>query len=272
MLHTRIIPVILLLNGRIVQSRNFNRYQILGTPTAAVKRLSSWSCDEIIYIDISKKPYYTLVREDLGHDEFSTIEDIVGLIAKQCNMPLTFGGGIRSIKDVEQRLFLGADKVTINKMAIESPEFIRECAKEFGSQAIVASVDVRKVDGVYKVFKSGRLQTDLKLIDHLLELQENNVGEILINSMDNDGSGKGFDIELINFVVDSLDIPVIAMGGAGSWEDFSTVLNKTNVNAIAAANIFQHSENSVYTLKNELYESGYNVREPLELSLENDHL
>lgn len=272
MLKTRIIPVLLLLNGIIVQSRGFKRYQLIGSPTSAIARLSSWSCDEIIYIDISKEPFYNLRRDDLGHCEFDTIEDIVSMISKKCNMPLTFGGGIKCVADVERRLFLGADKVTINSMAIEKPELIKECSEKFGSQAIVVSIDVRNKDGLNIVYKGGREETNIDFIEHAKMMQDYGAGEILLNSMDRDGQGKGFDVMLVNRLVDNITIPVISLGGAGRWEDFSSLMDSSNVSAIAAANIFHHSENSVYSLKKYLYEQGYNVRKPFELSTTNSLL
>lgn len=272
MLHTRIIPVILLLNGMIVQSRSFKRYQMIGAPVAAVSRLSSWSCDEIIYLDISREPFYSRHRTDLGQHNYSTIEEIISSVSQTCSMPLTFGGGIRDIEEVERRLYLGADKVTLNHMAAENPQFLEQCSRKFGSQAIVASVDVKLVDGVYRVFRSGRDMTNWDLSEYLHILQEAGAGEVLLNSIDRDGTGLGFDHELVCLAADALAIPLIALGGAGSPEDFARVMRETPVHSVAAANFFHHTENSVYNLKEYLCSNHYNVRPPLELSTQRMYL
>jgi cyclase len=273
MLKKRIIPVVLLRNGLIVQSRNFKRYQALGSPTAAVERLSSWSSDELIYIDISHESSYDLKRDDLNHPKFASIIDIIGLISKKCVMPLTFGGGIRTIEDVKLRIKLGADKITINTAAIENPQLITEIAQSFGSQCVVVSIDVkRSEDGSLFVYKRGKEVTSLNPVVFAKQVENLGAGEILLNSVDRDGMGGGFDIELIREVSEAVKIPVIALGGAGKWEDFAEVLNKTKASAVAAANIFHHSENSMYNVKSYLFERNFPVRKPIELSSFNMNL
>lgn len=273
MLKKRIIPVILLRNGIIVQSRNFQRYQALGSPTAAVQRLSNWSSDELIYIDISNEPYYDLKRDDLNHPKFETIVNIIELVSKKCFMPLAFGGGIRNMEDVKMRIKLGADKITLNTLAIEQPEMITKIAEEFGSQCVVVSIDVkRNENGVPFVYKRGKQPTELNPVEFAKEVEKLGAGEILLNSVDRDGTGSGFDIELIEEVSKSVKIPVIAMGGAGKWEDFEEVLEKTKASAVAAANIFHHSENSVFNVKKFLFDKKLPVRKPLELSAYNSNL
>lgn len=265
MLKKRIIPVILLRNGVIVQSRKFKRYQILGSPTAAVQRISSWNSDELIYLDISPSNKYELGRNDLNYPEYDSIEEIIKLIATKCFVPLTFGGKIKSFDDVRMRLKNGADKITLNTAAIDFPELIQKCSSEFGKQFIVVSIDAKKVGSRdYIICKGGKIDTKLCPFSFAKEVEALGAGEILINSIDKDGTGEGFDLELIDKMAKSVNIPVIAMGGAGNWEHFEEAL-KTNVSAVAAANIFQHSENSVYNLKNHLWKSGFNVREPLKL-------
>jgi cyclase len=265
MLKKRFIPVLLLRNGVIVQSRNFKRYQIIGTPTAAVERLSNWASDELIYLDISPEPIYDLNRNDLNHPSFSSILDIIQLIASKCFMPLTFGGGIRSLNDVYLRIENGADKISINTIAIDNPNFIAECAKIFGSQCIVISIDVMKIDNKWRVFKGGCEATDLDPVSWAHHVQENGAGEILLNSIDKDGTKAGFDVDLISRVSNSVSIPVIGMGGAGSYEHIREVLT-TSASAVAAANMLHHTENSVFEIKNRLYDEGLNVRRPLPLS------
>ncbi|MFZ6011471.1 MAG: imidazole glycerol phosphate synthase subunit HisF [Bacteroidota bacterium] len=272
MLKKRIIPVILLRNGIIVQSRKFKRYQAIGSPTAAVERLSSWSSDELIYLDISSEPQYDLNRDDLNHPGFKTIVDIIELISQKCFMPLTFGGGIRTLDDIRVRIKLGADKITLNSAIFETPELVSEGAREFGAQCIVASIDVKREESGYVVYKGGRTPANVHPVELARRVQDLGAGEILLNAMDRDGAGAGFDLELINEVCHAVTIPVIAIGGAGSWSDFEEVLTQTKASAVAAANIFHHSENSVYHAKQHLYEKGYNVRKPMNLSVERKNL
>lgn len=273
MVKKRIIPVILLRNGVIVQSKLFKRYQPLGTPTAVVERLSNWESDEIIYLDISPSNQYDLNRDDLNHPSFSSIEEIVELVAQKCQTPLTFGGGIRSLEDVNVRIKKGADKITLNTLAIENPEFISTVAKKFGSQAVVVSIDVnQEPDGTYKVYKRGKEKTNLDPEEFAEHCQELGAGEILLNSIHRDGSKSGFDIELINLVCNRIKIPLIAMGGAGNWDHFKEVLVETKASAVAAANIFQYSENSVYNCRKFLFDSGLPIRRPAPLSVIKNNL
>jgi cyclase len=273
MLKKRIIPIILLRNGLIVQSRGFNKYQVLGSPTAAVQRLSSWYSDELIYIDISNESLYDLKRDDLNHPEFNSIISIIELVSKKCLMPLTFGGGIRTLDDVRSRVALGADKITVNTIAIENPEMITKIAEEFGSQCVVVSIDVkRNINGSSFVYKRGQEPTNLNPVEFAKKVEKLGAGEILLNSIDRDGTGLGFDIELINEVSSAVRIPVIAAGGAGKWEDFEEVLVKTRASAVAAANIFHHSENSMYNVKKYLFDKKLEVRKPMDLSSLNTNL
>jgi cyclase len=273
MLKKRIIPVILLRNGVIVQSRNFRRYQIIGNPTSAVERLSNWQSDELIYLDISPNNHYDLRRSDLNHPNFSSIIEIIQLVARYCRMPLTFGGGIRSVEDVYIRLKNGADKITLNTLAIENLSMVTEIAKKFGSQCVVISIDVKKdEEGKYFVYKRGIEKTPYTPTNFAKMVEDAGAGEILLNSVDLDGTGKGFDIELIAEVSNLVNIPIIALGGAGCWEHFYEVFQKTNASAAAAANIFHHSENSVYNCRKYLYERNIYVRKPYELSSLNKNL
>lgn len=273
MVKRRIIPVILLKNGMIVQSRNFNRYQPIGTPTVSVERYSNWESDELIYLDISKISQYDISRNDINHPLFTTIIDILKMVSEKCFMPLTVGGGIRSMDDVELRLKNGADKIALNTNAIENIDFISDTASKYGSQCVVVSIDVKKIgDNSYKVVKNGKDITDLDPKEFAYLCQESGAGEILLNSVDRDGSGLGFDVDLINYVCNGLTLPLIAVGGAGNWEHFEHVLNNTNVSAVAAANIFQHSENSVFNCRKFLYEAGCNIRPPSKLSETNKNL
>ena len=265
MLKNRLIPVVLLRNGVVVQSKGFQRYQVLGNPYTVVQRLSDWAADELIYLDISKAPHYDLRRDDLNFPNRNNIIEILKDISQKCFMPLTFGGGIRTLEDAAIRLSSGADKVAVNSQALLNPEFISNLAKEFGSQCIVVSVDaLKKKQGEWEVYRGGRqVATGKTPIEWAVEVEQYGAGEIFINSIDRDGLGCGYDLELINSVVKVVNIPVIACGGVGSWEHFADGLKYTEVSAVSAANIFHYTENSVYKAKKFLFDQGFNVREPL---------
>ncbi len=263
MLKKRIIPVILLRNGNLVQSKDFKRYKNIGNPVTAVKRLSEWGADELIYLDISRNANYDLGRDDLGYENKSGIFDILEGVSQCTMMPSTIGGKIRTISDIEDRLRFGADKVSINTLLYTAPEIVAQAVSKFGSQCIVASIDVKCVDDQYKVFvEGGRTDTNFELSAWLTKITELGVGEILLNSIDNDGHLQGFDINMISLVCEQVNIPVIACGGAGNWEHLLEVLSETNVSAVAAANIFHYTDQSVYMAKKFLYDHGVTVRKP----------
>ncbi len=259
----RLIPVLLLKDGFLVQSKSFKNYQNLGNPLTSVKRLSEWGSDELIYLDISKEDNYDQRRDDLRHPNRSDVLSILDDVSKLSFMPTTFGGRIRTIQDINDRLERGADKIAINTKALEEPGFIAEAARQFGSQCIIVSIDVKLIDSKYTVMMhGGTVPTEYSAVEWAQRVEAEGAGEILLNSVDRDGSRDGFDIELINLVVEAVNIPVIAMGGAGEIEDFSEVLEKTNADAVAAANIFQYFDQSVYLVKKDLYEKKLNVRNP----------
>ena len=265
MLKNRLIPVVLLRNGVVVQSKGFQRHQLLGNPVAIVQRLSDWASDELIYLDISRERIYDLRRDDLKAENRTSLLEILTDVSRCCFMPLTFGGGIRTLVDVTVRLRAGADKISINTKPLENPSFITACAREFGAQCVVVSIDVRRCEnGVWEVFScGGKKPTGRTPSAWAMEAESRGAGEILINSIDRDGRGNGYDIELIESIVNTVSIPVIALGGVGQWEHFSEALTKTKVSAIAAANIFHYTENSVFKAKKFLFEAGANVRKPL---------
>lgn len=265
MLKKRLIPVVLLRNGTVVQSKGFKRYQALGNPVTIVQRLTDWAADELIYLDISREQVYDLGRDDLKASNRNSLLEILTDISKCCFMPLTFGGGIRTIEDVALRVRAGADKVSINTKALEDPEFITRCASEFGSQCVVVCIDsLLNEAGGWEVYsRGGKKATGRSPADWAAEAESRGAGEILISSVDRDGQGNGYDIPLIQSVVESVSIPVIALGGVGEWDHFSEALTRTDASAIAAANIFQYTENSVFMAKKFLHDSGANVRKPV---------
>lgn len=260
MLKKRLIPVLFLKNGLIVRSEAFSYHQNIGNPISEAKRYSDWSVDELVYIDISKEKNYDLRRDDLMVKNKTDILSIIEEISKVCFMPLTFGGGIRTIEDIRARLRRGADKVTINTAAIDNPEFISAASKQFGSQCIVVSIDYKLIGGTPCVYKGGIQPTRIHPVEFAIEASRQGAGEIFINSMDRDGQAEGYDLETIKNVVSAVNIPVIACGGAGSFYDFVDLAKLTDVSAIAAGNIFHFTELSYPQAKNVLQKNGINVR------------
>lgn len=259
----RLIPVLLLRNGWLVQSKQFRRYQNLGNPVSAVKRLSEWASDELIYLDISRDDSYDLRRDDLGHPNRHTLFEIIEDVSKVAFMPITVGGGIRTLQDIEKRLALGADKISLNTMAVEEPKLVESAAREFGSQCIVVSIDVKMTEEGCRVVTRGATQlTTYSPQDWAKKVEQLGAGEILLNSVDRDGMKNGYDLALLDQVAGSIGIPVIACGGVGDWAHLAEALEQTGVDAVAAANIFHYSDQSVYLAKKFLYERGLNVRRP----------
>ncbi len=264
----RLIPVLLLRNGWLVQSKSFSRYQNLGNPTAAVKRLSEWASDELIYLDISREEKYDLQRDDLGHPSRRSFFEIIEDVSKVTFMPITVGGRIRTLQDIERRLLVGADKISINTAAMEDPGFVEQAAREFGSQCIVVSIDAKQRGAGHEVFvRGGSLATGRDPVSWAKEAQNRGAGEILINSIDRDGQRSGYDLALVGNVADAVGIPVIACGGVGEWQHFADALVQTRVDAVAAANIFHYSDQSVYLAKKFLHDMKINVRRPDLLSI-----
>jgi imidazole glycerol-phosphate synthase subunit HisF len=267
-LKIRLIPCLLLKGGLIVRSELFKYHQIIGDPITQLDRYNKWSVDELIYLDIGAEESYDVRRNDakIYTAGKRTLLEIIDEISRHCYAPLTFGGKIRAIDDMHKRFEHGADKISINTIAIDKPSIISEAAKTFGSQAIVVSIDVKKhQDGRYEVYKGGHTPTGLEPVKWAREVNELGAGEILLNSIDRDGMASGYDIELIKQVTDITSIPVIALGGAGGWGDMAEVISKGKVAAVAAANIFHFTEMSYKQAKKFLHETGINVRMPLKL-------
>ena len=254
----RVLAVLLIKDGVLVQSKKFERYQNLGNPFVAVKRLSEWASDELIYLDITDQ------NNSLDFEQSKkSFLDIVNQVSKSALMPITVGGGIRTIGDIEERLAFGADKICINTIIFEDKGFIEQCARKFGSQCIVASIDIKKVgDDVLIFSEKGKKLIKENPFDIFKRIQDDGVGEIFLNFIDRDGMKNGYDIDLINKFSQNIKIPYIVCGGAGQWSDFKEIFDKTNADAAAAANIFHHIDQSMYLAKNYLFESGCNVRKP----------
>ena len=259
----RVIPILLLKNGWLVQSREFRKYNNIGNPVTSVQRLSQWGSDELIFLDISRDDNYDLRRDDQGYENRKEFIEIIQDIAQVTFMPLTVGGRIRSLKDMEKRLLIGADKVALNTGAFDYPKMISEAAIEFGSQCIVVSVDVKPEDKGYEVYiEGGRKPTGMQVVEWCRRAETLGAGEILLNSIARDGEGIGYDIPLLQSVSNAVSIPVIACGGVGEWAHFTEALQKTNVDAVAAANIFHHTDQSVFHAKKMLSKKNLNVRSP----------
>ncbi len=260
----RLIPVLLLRNGWLVQSKGFKRYQNLGNPTSSVARLSEWASDELIYLDISRDDNYDMRRDDLGHPNRQTFIEIIRDVAQVSFMPITVGGRIRTLKDIETRLLSGADKTAVNTQALRDPTFVAAAAHEFGSQCIVASIDVKlRDDGAYEVMTDGgTAPTGHAPNEWARRVQDEGAGEILLNSIDRDGMRNGYDLPLLRRVSDAVRVPVIACGGAGEWSHLTDALQQTSVDAVALANLLHYVDQSVYLAKKYLYEHGCGVRPP----------
>jgi cyclase len=256
MLKTRLIPCLLLMNGLLVRSEEFSRHQVIGNPVAQVERFSAWAVDELVYIDITREGVHDLRRDDHKVKGASDLLDIVEQIARSCFVPLTFGGGIRTVEDIRARLARGADKVTINTAAVERPAFITEAAGTFGSQAIVVSIDVR---GGEVVTRWGREPTGLDPVQWAREAERRGAGEIFLNSVDRDGMAGGYDLALIEAVSSATTIPVIACGGVGRFKHLVDGV-RAGASAVSAANIFHFTEHSTQRAKKTLADAGVPVR------------
>ena len=260
-LKTRLIPVLLLQNGLLVRSEKFSIHQVIGNPFYEAKRFNEWNVDELIYLDISSSDDYDLRRNDHKTKGLSDPLDILDMVSKTCFMPLTWGGRIRTIKDVRDRISRGADKITLNTAALERPEFITEVAKAFGSQAVVLSMDVyRHEDGRAEVFSGGgENPTGKDPAKWASEIEGRGAGEVLLQSVQRDGAGTGYDLDLISEVASATTIPIIACSGIGMYEQYSKGI-KAGASAAAAANIFHFKELSDRGGKRAMARARINVR------------
>jgi len=263
MLKNRLIPVLFLKNGFLVRSEGFSYHQKLGNPITQVARYNAWNVDELIYIDISRDDWYDRNRDDIGAmDNPNNLQEIIKEVSKKCFMPLAFGGRIRTLDEIKNRLSLGADKVTINSHALENPEFIKEASEMFGSQAIIVSIDVSiNSQQKHEVMNNfGQDFTGLSPEKWAKKAERMGAGEIFLNSVKRDGLANGYDLDLIEKVNNAINIPLIACGGVGRYQDFADGLLGGKVSAVAAGNIFHFKEMSYILAKKELHKAGLNVR------------
>lgn len=255
MLKRRIIPVILIKEGQIVQSKGFTRHQFIGDPIKSVERYSQWNADEIIYLNISPNhDYSSNHRDDINTIDYNDFASLIAKISAKNFCPITVGGGIKSKEMVDKLFRSGADKISFCSSFIHKDYSLIDYTRErYGNQAVVVVLDVIKADDGYLLFDytTGKT-TDISLAHALIEAKNIGVGEILIQDVLRDGRKGGFDIELYNWAAKATSLPVIALGGAGSPDDFFELFSATEVDAAAAANYFQHTELSIKLTRNEL--------------------
>jgi cyclase len=234
MLKVRIIPVLLLKNGRMVKGKQFTDFRDTGDPVFASRIYNAQFVDELIFLDI-----------DATNENRETNVDVINQVSAECFMPLTIGGGISSIEQIRKLLNAGADKVVINTAALNDPGFITKASDVFGSQCIVVGIDVKKERDDYIIYSnSGRIKRSERLEDYIRQVQTLGAGEIFINSIDNDGMMNGYDIELIKLVLSLTTLPVIACGGAGNFMHLVDAFRQTRVNALAMASIYHFGDNN----------------------------
>ncbi len=262
MLKIRLIPCLFLKNGFLVRSEKFSYHQLLGNPVHQVERINSWSADELIYVDISEEENYDLRRDDMKFKRMHDIYEIISYVSKTCFIPLSFGGNIKTIEGIRERLKRGADKVIIDTITVQEPEFITEAADKFGSQCIIVGIDVKTDENGRKevYIEHGKRPTGKHPVAWAKEVERLGAGEIFLNSIDRDGTGEGYDIDLIRSVTESVDIPVIVCGGVGVFEHFVDGVREGKASAVAAGNIFNYTENSVIRAKKILQKAGIEIR------------
>ncbi|MBQ0097477.1 MAG: imidazole glycerol phosphate synthase subunit HisF [Oscillospiraceae bacterium] len=251
MITKRIIPCLDVRDGRVVKGINFEGLKDVSSPVELAKYYSANGADELVFYDITA-----------SSDGRKIFTEILTETAKNVFIPMTVGGGINTIDDFDRVLNCGADKVSVNSGAIRNPDLIGEAAKLYGDQCVVLSVDIKRVDGVFRVFaKGGREDTGLEAIEWIKRCVGNGAGEVVVNSIDTDGVKGGFDIEMLDKVCNAVSVPVIASGGAGKISDFITLFNTLpKVDAGLAASIFHFGEVKISDLKNEMKKNNIPTR------------
>ena len=251
MLAKRIIPCLDVRDGRVVKGVNFVNIRDAGDPVELAKYYSDQGADEIVFLDITATS-----------DERKTVVDVVARTASQVFVPLTVGGGIRTLEDFQQLLRAGADKISVNSAAVKDPTLISMAAEHFGSQCVVLAIDAKgRGNGTWEVVTAGgRIPTGLDAVEWAMEADRLGAGEILLTSMDCDGTKAGYDVELIRQVAECVSIPVIASGGAGTMEHFYDALTEGRADAALAASLFHYKEMEIGALKDYLAGRGVPVR------------
>lgn len=263
MLKTRVIPVLYLMNGLIVRSEGFRRFKVIGNPINQLERLNDWLADELVYVDITRVGDYDLRRDDTKIKGKSDIVSILRQISKSAFMPLTFGGRIKSLADVDEFIRNGADKVLINSEAYRRPELVTQVAEKYGSQAMVVGIDVQHEGDRHAMYvDQGRTRLTEDPAVYAARAEARGAGEIMLNSIDRDGSADGYDTAIIGKVAGSVRIPVIACGGVGTFEHFRAGIDAGKASAVAAGNIFHFTEHAYKRAKKLLHRRGHDVRYP----------
>jgi cyclase len=246
----RIIPCLDVTNGRVVKGINFVELQDAGNPVEIAKKYNEQGADELTFLDITA-----------SSDNRGLIFDIIENVAKQIFIPMTVGGGVRSCEDIRNLLNAGADKVGINTSAIINPDLVAEAASRFGSQAIVVAIDAKKVDDHWEVFThGGRKSTGIDAVDWAKKMAKLGAGELLITSMDRDGTKTGFDNVLNRLISDSVQVPIIASGGVGNLQHLVDGVNEGGADAVLAASIFHYGEYSIEEAKNFMLKNDIQIR------------
>lgn len=246
----RIIPCLDVKNGEVVKGTNFINLKYAGNAIELANKYSEFGADELVFLDISATT-----------EKRKTLLELVNEVSKVLRIPFTVGGGISEVEDVENLLKAGADKISLNSAIVHKPELIKDAASIAGSQAVVAAVDVKKVNGVYKVFiNAGKTETEREVIEWCKEVEDSGAGEILLTSMDKDGTKSGFDIDLLAKIQAIISVPLIASGGAGNIWHFVDVFQKTDVDAALAAGIFHYGDVNIPELKRELVNYNIEIR------------
>lgn len=246
----RIIPCLDIKDGQVVKGVNFVGLRDIGDPVALAKFYNDALADELVILDITA-----------SFEHRQIIIDLIKQIAKEIYIPLTIGGGIRTLDDIYMLLDSGADKISLNSSAIANPSLIEQAAKRFGSQCVVVAIDVRSGENGYEVYvKGGRERTGIGLREWARIAQDKGAGEILLTSMDTDGTKSGYDIAALRILRDEISLPIIASGGAGKMEDFTEIFSLDLADAALAASIFHNDEISIRSLKSYLHDRGISVR------------
>lgn len=250
MLTKRIIPCLDVKNGKTVKGINFVNIQDVGDPVELGKRYAEMGADELVFLDITAT-----------NEKRKTLSELVTHIAREINIPFTVGGGISSVEDVSLLLSCGADKISVNTAAVRNPQLIKDLSDNFGSQCVVLAIDTKCIDGEWFVFlNGGRVATDIKTIDWAKQAVELGAGEILLTSMNHDGTKDGFALDITKAVSEAVNVPVIASGGAGTMQHFVDVFTEGKADAALAASIFHYREIDIPDLKSFLKEKDIAVR------------
>lgn len=251
MITKRIIPCLDVKDGRVVKGVNFEGLNDVSSPVELGKYYSDCGADELVFYDITA-----------SSDGRKLFTDILKEVASNIFIPLTVGGGINTLEDFDRVLKCGADKVSVNSGAIKNPDLIKAAAEKYGSQCVVISADIKRIDGEFRVFaRGGRDDTGMEGVSWIKRCVDNGAGEVVVNSIDTDGVKKGFDIQMLKAVCEAVNVPVIASGGAGCAEDFVTLFNEIpDIDAGLAASIFHFGEVKISDLKHLLNKNNINVR------------